>query len=751
MKKHILIFSFLLVVFIPTNIFAQKDRQKIADETFAMGEYHSAIDKYKKARTKAKDKEVKDAMTFKLALCYRLTNNTALAESWFKNCVARKYPDPLATLYLAEAYKMNEKYDKAIIEFENYQKLVPEDIRGEQGVQSCINALEWINNPERYLVENVKEFNTRSSDFSPSYASEDNSLIYFTSSRESADGKKLHGVTGQGFADIFESKLDRKGKWSEPTPIDKLINSQYDDGASSLNPSATTMYFTRCRFDKAKNLGCQIFESKKSGKEWGDPTLIPLTIDSLVAAHPSVSSDELVMLFTGNLPGSIGGNDIWRVERSSTSSPWGSPVNLGSTINTIGNEMYPFYLNDSVFYFSSNGHPGMGGLDIYKGFKSEEGEWVVENMKVPINSASDDFGIVFKPGKQEMGFFTSGRSDGKGSDDIYSFVLPLKEFKVHGLVIDEKTEEYIEGADVKLIGSDGTNLEMKTEKTGAYSFDLNPDTDYIVVAIKEKYLNAKVRETTIGFDENTDFTANLVLAPIENPIVLPNIHYEFSKWELRPESMVELDKLVETLSDNPNIIIELSAHTDARGGINFDNMELSQRRAQSVVDYLISKNIASDRLEAKGYAATVPKVIDAKIAKEKDFLNEEDVLDEEFINNLADSTAQEYAHQLNRRTEFMVISTTYVAKPVEEMITDELMGDDQNKINIDRDFVKTKSEEAELLELSKQREAINKNKTTGEKGNVSGAKKIKKEGIKSETVKKGENKTKKNTEKEIIK
>jgi len=701
MKKHFLTFLIIVLVIPAGELFAQRDHEKIADNIFGIGEYYEAIDKYKKAYAKEKNRDKKNSIIFKTGLCYRLINDTRRAEGQFRKAVSRKYNDPLAVLYLADALKMNEKYDEAIIEYENYQKLVPDDIRGEIGINSCKDALEWIKNPTRYNIENEKAFNTRSSDFSPAYLGSDINSLVFTSSRESSNGKKTHGVTGESFTDIFLTKLDRKGKWSEPTPLGEKVNTEYDDGVPSFGSGGSKIYFTRCRYDKAENLGCQIMVSQKDGKAWADPTTIQLAADSLVSAHPSVSPDETKMLFAGNLPDGIGGNDIWLVERGTASDSWGSPINLGEKINTPGNEMYPFFKNDSLIYFSSDGLPGMGGLDIFRAFKSGDSEWQVENMKVPINSAADDFGICFAEGLQEKGYFTSSRSGGRGSDDIYSFLLPLKEFKVHGLVIDEKTEEYIKDANVKLIGSDGTNLEVKTETSGAYKFDLKPDTDYILLAVKENYLNAKARETTMGFEENKDFNVNLVLAPIEKSIVLPNINYEFAKWDLRPESLVELDKLVETLNDNPNIRIELSAHTDSRAGINFDNQELSQRRAQSVVNYLILKNIASARLEPMGYAATMPSVVNVKIARENEFLHEGDTLNEEYINSLTSEDEQEIAHQLNRRTEFKVISTSYVPRP-EDRIVDDQAPEKKELINIR----KVKSTPEEIEAAAKQRRAF---------------------------------------------
>lgn len=662
MKPERIIILILLAFLASGTLHAQKKELMVqADKTFAIGEYFKAIEKYKKAYSKEKDRARRADINFKIGNCYRMINDTKKAETYFSRLFKQKYGNPKATLYYAEMLKMNGKYADAKARYEDYLKMEPADLMAINAYQSCDSILVWTKNPTRYQVENVKDFNTKDNDFSLAFASGDYKELYLTSSREGAEGTKIHGGTGQSFADIFYTRLDNKQKWAIPTPIDKTVNSAFDDGVPWVSEDGSTMYFTRCRVDKQQELGCQIMISKKQSSKWGDPTVVPIAKDSVVIAHPSLTQDELTMFFVSDMLGSIGGKDIWMVQRDTKEGAWSAPKNLGEPVNTIKDEMFPFAKTDTLFYFSSNGHPGLGGLDIFKAHTDEEGNWLIENMKSPINSVSDDFSILFQK-EEEKGYFVSSRTGGKGGDDVYSFVLPEKRFNLTGLVINERNQRPLGGVDVRLIGSDGTSLESKSDSTGNFSFKLKPETDYLVVAFKRGYLNGKVRETTMGLEESRDFNVSLVLSPYEKPIELPNILYDLAKWDLRPESMVALDELVETLEDNPNITIELMSHTDVRPFRAMSNLELSQNRAQSVVDYLITKGIASDRLKARGYGPDVPRVVDAKIAQQYSFLQQGDTLTKEYIEKLPNDQNREIAHQLNRRTEFRVLSSDYIPK-----------------------------------------------------------------------------------------
>jgi len=515
--------------------------------------------------------------------------------------------------------------------------------------------MEWQASPESYNVEELKEANSKDSDFSPAYGRDDHGLVWFTSSRDDAKGNKEHGATGQSFTDIFETRLDKKGKWSTPVPVD-FLNTEFEDGSPSFSSDYTEVYFTRCEAGKRENKGCVIMYSTREGVNWSDPAKIELLVDSLVAAHPALSPDGQTLYFVSDMPGGTGGKDIYRTTRTSPGSPWSRPENLGTDINTRGNELFPFVHSDGTLYFASDGHIGMGGLDIFRAVPQGGDSWIVQNMRAPVNSPADDFAITFER-DADKGIFSSARK-GRGDDDLYTFEMPPLLFSVTGLVRDEKTGQPVQGAAVQLIASDGANMQTETGAAGDFKFTLRPEVDYIFLASKKGFLNGKEKETTRGQDKSREFMATIQLTPIDRPIELPNIFYDFGKWDLRPESMVSLDKLVETLNDNPNVTIELMSHTDSRDTEEF-NLDLSQKRAQSVVDYLIGRGIAADRLTAKGYGETSPKVVDEEIMKTSPFLRSGATLTEQFINGLASDEQKEIAHQINRRTEFRVLRTDY--------------------------------------------------------------------------------------------
>jgi peptidoglycan-associated lipoprotein len=447
--------------------------------------------------------------------------------------------------------------------------------------------------------------------------------------------------------------------------LPETVNTEAEEGTPVFSTDYNTMYFTRWNVSKRKALGCEIFTARRSGDKWGDVESLGLADDSTVIAHPAVSADELSLYFISDMSGSIkspegkNSKDIWMVTRSGTTAKWGTPVNLGSPVNSPGDELFPYLHADGTLYFSSNGHIGMGGLDIYKAVKSESGQWQVENMKYPINSAADDFGIIFEK-ERESGYFSSSRK-GKTGDDIYSFLLPPLRFSIVGVVKNEKTDEIIPEALIKSISSDGITLDTKTGRDGIFRFTLKPGTDYVFIAEKPGFLKGKERESTKGLSQSTEFKTEIFLASIETPIEVENIFFDLDKADLRPESMVSLDKLVETLNDNPNIVIELGSHTDSRASDAY-NMDLSLRRAQSVVNYLIEKGISRDRLFPKGYGETQPKMVDKQDNAAYSFLPVGTVLSETFINGLSDEDRQEMAHFLNRRTEFKVLRTDYSEK-----------------------------------------------------------------------------------------
>jgi len=657
MIRKILFIVITVCLFVPSHLFAQSRDIKKAYEEFNAGHYHSAAGMLRKAYSSAKNDEDRADIMFKIGECYRNITDPKQAELWYRKAIDKGYKDPIVFLYIAEARKMNEKWAEAREDFRRYKERVPGDRRADDGIRSCDFAIHAMENSTGYIVESMKVWNTRQDDFSPVFASEDFSTVYFTSSRDAATGKNINAVTGQKFADIFVSKKDRKGAWSQPVPIEGDVNTEFDEGMCSFSADFKTMYFTRCRSSANKAWGCQIVTAKLVNGKWTNEKAIDIANDTVVIAHPAISPDELTLYFVSDMPGGQGGKDIWKVTRATVNDNWGRPENLGPTINTTNDEMFPYVHPDGTLYFSSNGHVGLGGLDIFKATE-ENGKWTVENMGNPINSPADDFGITFEA-DTETGFFSSNRKTMRGDDDIWKFSLPPLSFRLVGLVKDEKTERPIPDATVQIISTDGINNQMQTGTDGTFSISLKAGHDYVFLASKQSYLNGRERESTRGYDRSRDFRIEIPLTSIARPIEIPNIFYDFARWELRPESMVSLDNLVQLLNDNPNITIEIGSHTDARGS-EAANIELSQRRAQSVVNYLIEKGIASDRLTSRGFGKSTPKVVDDQMAGMYDFLRNGATLNEAYIGSLpTTSDEQEIAHQLNRRTDFRVIRTDY--------------------------------------------------------------------------------------------
>lgn len=635
---------------------AQSKKTVKADAFYQSGEMVKAAEYYKKALTKAKTRPEKGYITFQLGECYRRINQSKEAEKWYKQALRFKHTNPATVLYLADALRMNMNLEEAKLQYQEYIAMAPEDPRGELGLKAVNQVEVWMNNPTRYIVNNESFLNTRQADFAPAFRKTSDE-IFLTSSREGITGSTINTASGELFTDIFIARLDKKGKWSIPQALAENINTEFDEGTPAFNSKGTVLYFTRCQLADSVN-ACAIYSSKRNGNDWATPVLEFMLEDTTVSyGHPCISPDELTLYFVAEMKGGKGGKDIWKVTRSTESGTWSAPTNLGDPVNTPGDEMFPYVKPDGTFYFASNYHIGVGGLDIFKLQKNEDGKLEVVNLGIPINSPADDFGIIFNPG-EEKGFFSSTRSEGsKGSDDIWSFELPPLIFKLTGEVIDENTEQKLPGVKVKLTGSNGTVFEATTDDEGKFNFKLQNNTDYIVITTKENYLNGKARETTKGL--NMDKTINVVIpmAPFAKPIELPNILYDFNDWKLRPESMVSLDLLVETLKENPKVVIELASHTDNRG-TDEKNDTLSFRRANSVVEYLISKGIQQERLQAKGYGEKNPKMVDAKLRRQYDFLAIGKTLDEAYINSLPEEY-RETAHQINRRTEFKVISSDF--------------------------------------------------------------------------------------------
>ncbi len=653
--KIIGVFALLMTFSLAAN--AQKNYKLEADVAFAGGKYYKAIEMYKKAYTKETKKEVKAEILFQIAECYNGKNDGKQAAVWYTKAIKARYEDPIAIFKVAEIYRSEGKYEEAMAEYKKYKAANPSDKRAEMGIKSCEKAKEWKDTPTRFVVNPMPLLNSEDYDFSPVFADKKNTEIYFTSTRQGSAGAEVSDVTGMNFSDLYSSKRDKKGKWSEPTVLNETVNSPASEGAACLNARRNMIYFTRCGVENKGVMGCSIMWAKKAGQKWGAAEVIPIAADTFTVGHPAISADDNTLVFASNMPGGQGGKDLWYITYDKKAKTWSEPTNLGSEINTPGDEMFPFIRDNGELYFSSNGHEGMGGLDLYKAAGTGVNQWSgVENLQYPLNSAAHDFGIVFEP-KQDRGFFTTSREGGKGGDDIWEFYLPPKLFSLEGVVKDVETNQPLAGALVKLVGTDGSSAEATTDADGNFAFVENgPDryikenTSYSLVVTKEKYLVAKGKETTVGLEKSKKFFHEYALQPFQDVVIkLPLIEYEYAKADLKPNSKDSLDYLYNIMTENPTLIIQLRSHTDFRGSVSY-NQRLSQRRAQSCVDYLTKeKGIHPDRIKAKGMGESEPIKGPGGV-----------VLTEKYIKSLKSKEEIEAAHQRNRRTDFKVIGDNFV-------------------------------------------------------------------------------------------
>lgn len=627
-----------------------------AEEKQRIGEYFEAAAIYRKVYTKTppKKRDLRGYIAFRMAECNRLINSTAKATSAYMNAIRYDYPDSIVYLRLAQMQHKSGRYAEATKNYDIYMENDPSSFLAINGIQGCELAPGWKENPTRYEVKRMDKFNSRRGEFGPMLTGENYDQLYFASSRSKDKDEKVSAITGQNNNNLYLVKQNEKGEWLAPEELEDEVNTEYDEGTPSFSPDGNTMYYSYCAQDPEGPRTAEIYISSRSSAKWGKGTRAMIVKDSVTAlGHPSISPDGKYLYFVSDAVGGFGGKDLFRARVAG--SDFGPMENLGEDINTPGDEMFPYVRDSVTLYFASNGHPGMGGLDLFKATQDSTGRWHVENMGAPINSMADDFGITFA-GKAERGFFSSNRNDARGYDHLYSFELPTITILIEGIVSD--VDEYpIEDATIRIVGRDGLNVKVPVKKDGTYQVELERDIRYVMMASARGYLNQNFELKTGPEEKNETYIVDFFLSPISKPVVIENIFYDFDKATLRPESKEALDEMIKVLNDNPNVTIELGAHTDRKGTDQY-NERLAQRRAQSVVDYLIAGGIAADRLEAKGYGESVPKTINKKMAREFDFLKEGDVLTEEFILNLTPEQ-QEIADQINRRTEFKVLRTNY--------------------------------------------------------------------------------------------
>ena len=629
----------------------------VADEQMDRGEFFDASKTYRKVYnklTKREDRPLRGEVAYKMATCYRRLNQAASAASAYQNAIRYGYPDSLVYYYLGRSLQADGKYAKAIDAYRTYLEYSPDDVLAKEGARGCRLALQQKNAPKsRYIVKNAKLFNSRRADFAPMYLDKNYDQLFLTSTNEKAMGENKSEITGMKKGDIYVSRKNERGEWQRPEPVEGELNTDMDEGIVSFSPDGQTMYLTKARRSPTANTSVEIYTSRRSDATWSAAQKYEITADTLSAVgHPAVSPDGKYLYFTSDMPGGYGGKDIWRV---AVGERIGSLENLGPQINTPGDEMFPYVRTDSTLYFSSDGHPGFGGLDLFKASLNSTGDrWSVENMGLPMNSAGDDFGITYGPG--ETGFFSSNRGDRRGYDHIYSFELPELKVTISGWVMD-KDEEPVPNAVIRIVGDDGSNQKEVARDDGSFSFNLQRGVKYVMMAGAKGYLNVKQEFESDTAEEDADYAVDFILASISKPQVVENIFYDFDKATLRPESKEALDEMAQMLRDNPNVTIEMGSHTDRHGSDAY-NENLSDRRAKSVIDYLIGAGIAADRLKWQGYGESRPKTVTKRINREFPQFPEGTVLNEEYVQTLSEAD-QEAADQINRRTEFQVTSIDY--------------------------------------------------------------------------------------------
>ena len=628
-----------------------------AEEYYAIGEYFDAAEEYKKAysNTPVKEKEKRGERAWKMAECYRRIGYSAKAAGAYQNAVRYKVGGNEATLRLAQMQHWMGKYNEAIKNYTMYLDSVPSSVEAQVGLEGCKQASAWKKKGSLYSIKKLPILASRRADYSPALYGSEWDQLYFTTTRQQAKGEELNGITGVKMADIFFSQKDDKGKWSKPEAIEGDVNSEYEDGACSFSPDGKKMYFTRCTHDPNYPRYAIIMSSTRSDAAWSKPEEVKISNDTLSTfAYPAVSPDGKWLYFSSDMPGGQGGMDLWKVSLDDYS--FGVPENLGPKINTFGNEVFPSFRANGELYFSSDGHPGMGGLDLFRAEQDSTNHWTIANLGSPMNSAGDDFGMTFE-GLHNRGFFSTNRGNGRGWDQIMSFECPEIVQSIKGWVYEKDGYELPEAL-VYMVGNDGTNLKLSVRSDGSFVQEVKPNVDYVLLGTCKGYLNHKQEISIDTSSVSREHVLQFPLASMTTPVLIRNVFYEFDSAALTDSSTIALDSLALLLTENPGITIELSSHCDYRGKDEY-NLRLSQRRAESVVNHLISKGLPAERMIPVGYGESRPKIVTRRIAEQNPFLQVGDTLTESFILALPEEAQQEVCNALNRRTEFRVMRTTF--------------------------------------------------------------------------------------------
>ena len=646
----------LLLVFVLSSCGADKNLKR-GEKYLALGEYYDAANEFKTAyqKTPSKERDKRGQRARKMAYCYDRSLQTAKAIAAYRNAIRYNQATSDDLLAYARLLLKNGNYKEAEAAFTQVLDSMPGNVLARNGLLSARQAPAIKNEGSRYTVKKMDIFNSRRAEYCPMLLGDESDQLYFTSSRNEAQGDELSGITGTKPADIFLSEKDDKGHWSRPEPVVGGLNTDYDEGACAFSTDGRTMYLTQCSTDPSYPRYAKIMTASRSDASWGKASELKLSNDTLSSfAHPAVSPDGEWLYFTSDMPGGKGGLDIWRVRL--TAAGVGGVENLGEPVNTPGDEAFPAFRPNGDFYFSSNGHQGLGGYDIFIARVGNDHKYHLEHPGYPLNSQGDDFGITFE-GPYNRGFFSSNRNDGRGWDHIYSFNNPEIVNTIKGYVYEMDGYE-LTAAEVHIVADDGTNETVGVRSDGSFTKVVTPGVSYLVMATCQGYLNHMEELTVMATDESHEDVLQFPLAPISMPVLIDNIFYEFDRAELAKDSEKALDELVTLLNQNPHVTIELSAHCDYKGSAEY-NKRLSQRRAESVVNYLVEHGIEAERLTPVGYGKDRPKKVRAKLAKKYSWLKEGDELTEDFIKAIDNEERQEICNSINRRTEFTVLRTTY--------------------------------------------------------------------------------------------
>ncbi len=636
-KYLVLLMASLLIA--GTQGFAQKAK---ADRLFTAFNYAKAIPFYEKLASK-NNKHAAYAMQ-KLGDCHRLTGNFDEAARWYSNATVIDSTTPDLYFNYAQSLRSMGKYEEAAEIFHRYAQLNPNDPRGELFAQYSLEVKKWEEPELDYELLNAESLNTPYADFSPVYGKDG---VIFTSDRMSRSGEKRYGWTGAFYLDLFYAPLKKQDGNDFPLPgspslYAASLSQPYHDGPASFSSDFNTVYFTRVtrksgELDSTRYYTnkLKIYSSKNEGdNKWSEPEPFYLNSEAYSVGHPALTTDGKILFFVSDMPGGLGGTDIYRVKK--TDEGWGPAENLGAVINTFGNEMFPYIHEDKVLYFSSDGLPGLGSLDVYKSDIGDGTFSKPENLKAPVNSPADDFGIVINANDKE-GMISSNRSGGVGEDDIY--LITIKErlpdsVLIAGYVKDKESLEILPNSTVFALNLQTNEVVvLKTDDKGRYELWAKPGDSFAMKGMKNGYssdcLNLAIEpKTKVKGIDNRDLL--LGKYKVDQIFRLENIYYDFDKWNIRPDAAVELDKVVTFLNDNPDIIVELGSHTDSRGSFKY-NERLSDRRATSAVEYIITKGISNKRITAKGYG------------------------ENKLVNRCSDGVeCTDQEHQDNRRTEIKI-------------------------------------------------------------------------------------------------